>query len=675
MSSSAQAPLAPLAPVAKPQPRFVVGLSSDVWLAVCDYLTTRDLNSLARTCKPLYDDLNYEVYTRDARSDRPQALLWGAFTNQPRTIQLRGFERKTSYWTALHFAALFNHVEAVEFLLRNGANINAVCPRDGYFVLKGDNEPNLCTPLFTAIKTKSEEVAMFLLRNGASPLWFAPGTGQYKKETALYLAAHLGMWKLLEPIVRVGVDVNAGCHVDDVQAWATDTASQSIFLKLASGPRKPTEQVIAELTRLGGRANVRDLPGRNHMTHPLIRLIVGLKEGKVWKPNWPLASIMLRTGACDGTLEEVETVAAIQLALFPKNCPYTPNHTRHAMHLTYYNKKPCMYSVKGALVGSKCKCRVDSKHYPADDKVNGHLWQAELLKELVNFHVRHFGWKYLEGPLPFLCETVLTLLARHQRINTRALDTWLSLMPPGHKTRVTNVRKQTVLHIVLNMETFEEKLWYVGGLPKGYEINPYFDDDHDILTYLLKRCTSEELLAEDYQGMTPLTLLLGALYWDQDPEHEHYYADERVWATMCLKFVELMVSAIPAMSKEVFQKVFEELSWRRKELGCGPSVITVGMEGTGETKVPFSDYKPKDGKVQPAPAAPLDGTAMLNQQQLAMATQVTEENNVMAHANGGQPDALLGWPQVWEDGTSVWGGLMNNFQEEANNAQAQGVIH
>lgn len=760
------------------QPRTLLGLSSDVWLEVSDHLNVSDLNSLARTCKMLYEICNWEVYKRDTRSDNPQALLWGVFSNQIRPMELaisqhgadinkvfrcpptsrhftneikavaiangvnvstthitrvsfRGsddvghkrwqyeggwisFDRRPSSWTALHFAALFNHVEAAEFLLQHGADVWAVCPRDGYFVLEGDNEPSLCTPLFTAIKTKSEEVAEVLLRHGASPLWFPPGTGQHKKETALYLAAHLGMWKILEPIVHAGVDVTAGCHVDDLRAWSTDTASQPILLKLASSPRKPTEEVIAELARLGGRASVRDLPGRNNMIHLLIRLIIGLKEGKVIKPNWPLASIMLRAGACDGTLEEVETLAAIQLALFPRNCPYTPNHTRHTMpDLTYFNKKPRMYSVKASLVGNKCKCRLHADQYPADDKENGKKWQIELLQELVNFQVRHYGWKYLEGPLPFLAETVLTLLARHQRVNTAALDTWLSLMPPNHKTKVTNVRRQTALHIVLNIESFEEKLWYAAGHPTT-EVNPYFDQQHDIVFYLLNRCTSDELLARDHEGVTPLMLLLGALYWDQDPKYEYFYPDDDVWAKKCLVFVEKMVSAIPEMSDIVYQRVFEELHWRRWELGCDSGLIYVGREGaTGKVPHFFPSYKPGDREIRPLPKNhPLPPAAVVAQldwestpaeepeqpeeapQQAeapqtaelstlpaerslpddSAAKEATAENTVADHAEEQQSDASSSSEVAQDDGID-WDSLMDNIQEEADNAWAQDFGH
>ncbi|EAA32467.1 hypothetical protein GE21DRAFT_7514 [Neurospora crassa] len=697
MSSSAEYFLT-LPPEA--EPRTILDLPPEIMRMIADSLKDSELNSLVRTCNTNYTKCNWELYKRDSKSVNPQALLWG-------------FGMVRSPWTALHFAAVFNQMEATKFLLQNGADATAVCPRDGYFVLADVNDPLPRTPLFTALKTKSEGVAEVMLRHGVSPLWAPPGTGGHAKETALYLAAHLGMWKLLGLIVNAGVDVNAGCHVDDIPRWSTDPAGKSILRKLCYSKRKPSEKVISELVKLGAKATVREIPGRTNMVHLLLQLITGTGQGKKTNPDWPLASILLRTGACDGTLNEVEVLAAIQITLFPRKCPYTPHLTRHTLsNLIWYNRKSRAYSIEACLVGRCCRCKLGKGRYPENEPTTGRKLQTELLQELVNFQVRHYGREGLDAPLPFLTETLLTLLARHRHANTTALDIWLELMPDDHKTKVVNVRRQTALHIVLNIDTFEEKLWYVGGKPTR-NIDRAFDQQHDALFYLLERCTSDELLAQDVEKCTPLQLLLGGLYWDQDSE---YYAglvdlntiplepfSEEVWAKKCLAFVERTLMVIPELSDSVYQRVVEELHWRRWELGCESGIIYLGrIGGRGREPHYFPSFKPQDGEmkrpipqnppllpvpfeaapaaeptsaestqpaelpIRPAKHALPDGPAAPEKRQRTTESQETEEETANDHAVAGQPNVP---PSTPVSGFDIdFEALMANVQEEYDNA-------
>ncbi|KAK3950315.1 hypothetical protein QBC32DRAFT_372049 [Pseudoneurospora amorphoporcata] len=635
----------------------LLDLADDVVRMIVDHLTDSELNRLARACKASYTICNWELYKRDSQSLNPQALL--------------------APWTALHFAAVFNQVEATKFLLQNGADVTVVCPRDGYFVLK-DDDPLPCPPLFTALKTKSEDVAEVLLLHGASPLWAPPGTGRHAKETALVIAARLGMWKLLELIVCAGVDVNAGCHVDDVPRWSTDPAGQSILRRLCYHPgynsrtRKPTEEVISELVRLGARATVREVPGRHSMVHLVLQLIVGYRQGKTIKSDWPLASVLLRTGACDGTMEDVEVLAAIQLALFPKNCPYTPNLTRHTLpDLTFYNRKCRDYSIKACFLGTRCKCKLGHDRYPENDPANGRKWQAELLQELVKFYVRHYGWRGLHAALPFLTET---------------------LMPDDHKTRVTNVRYQTALHIALNIESFDEKLWYVDGKPTK-DVDRAFDQQHDALFYLLQRCTSEELLALDIENCTPLHFLLDALYWDEDDEYYKAHGTDPagprkkprkpfpdyVWTRKCLAFVERMLTEIPEMSDYIHWRVIEELHWRRWELSCEEGLIYLGRTG-GRGRMPhhFPSFAPQDGEMKrpipqnpPLPTRPAKHALPSEpappppaKRQQTTELQATRENTTTDHpvANQQHVPALTSVSV----GEIDFDALMENIQEEAD---------
>lgn len=551
----------------------------------------------------------------------------------------RWTDSKNSPFTALHFAAVFNQVEVTKFLLKNGADPTVTCPRDGYFVLKDKDDPLPRPPLFTALKTKSEDVAELLLRHGVSPLWAPPGAGKHAKETALLITARLGMWKLLELLVRAGVDANAGCHVDDVPKWSADPAGQSILQRLCYLPgtnsrtRKPSEKVISELVRLGARATlVKEVGGRNNKVHLVLQLIMGYTQSKKIKTDWPLTCILLKTGACDGTLEQVEVLAAIQLVLFPRDCPYMPTHARHTLSdLTQQKKKWHNYSRQASLRGTKCMCKLASRRGAQGASTNGIDWQKKLLQNLITFQVRQYGQGGLDSPLPFITETVLTLLARHRDVDTTALQLWLELMPAEHKAKVVNDRRQTALHVALSMESFDEKLWYIEGKPT-INIDRAFDPEKDVLFFLLKRCTSEELLAVDDAGCTPLDILLGALYWDQDDE---YYKDndsdfagsgeevdsgqedgsgrkpgepfsDYTWARKCLAFVERMLSEIPELSDDICQQVTDKLHWLRLEISCEEGSIYLGRTGgRGRMRYTFPSFAPRAGEMRrPIPRNP-----------------------------------------------------------------------
>lgn len=182
------------------RPLTFIDLPDDVMRMVVDHLTDSGLNHLARTCKASYTVCNWELYKRDSQTLDPQARLWGVFTGQIRSMEFAinqynadinqvfiwpprsslfkdrvkefalanavnvttthmsrvsfrgsddtGFNifayeqgpcprpEKRAPWTALHFAAVFNQVEATKFLLQNGADPTVVCPRDGFLSSK-----------------------------------------------------------------------------------------------------------------------------------------------------------------------------------------------------------------------------------------------------------------------------------------------------------------------------------------------------------------------------------------------------------------------------------------------------------------------------------------------------------------------------------------------------------
>jgi ankyrin repeat protein len=82
---------------------------------------------------------------------KPGESIWGS--NYPPTVR---FQQVSGGFTALHFAAQQGDVKSAEILLKAGADVNAPHPEHG-------------SALVIAIASGHEDMAMFLLENGADP--------------------------------------------------------------------------------------------------------------------------------------------------------------------------------------------------------------------------------------------------------------------------------------------------------------------------------------------------------------------------------------------------------------------------------------------------------------------------------------------------------------------------
>ncbi|HYV04281.1 MAG TPA: sigma-70 family RNA polymerase sigma factor, partial [Blastocatellia bacterium] len=102
-------------------------------------------------------------------------------------------------FTPLAFAAHFGHIETARFLIREGANLNAV-----------SRHALQITPLLTALFGQRTEMAKVLIEHGADVNSKRGGAGWPRAGwTALHYSAGYGFAELVSPLIDRGADINA----------------------------------------------------------------------------------------------------------------------------------------------------------------------------------------------------------------------------------------------------------------------------------------------------------------------------------------------------------------------------------------------------------------------------------------------------------------------------------
>ncbi len=139
-------------------------------------------NDLAQHLLGLVDSLDvWEVTALGRLGD-----LAGVVGQAPSAITARSPDG----FTPLHLAAFFGHPDLVEWLLRQGAPVDAVAAN-----------PSLVRPLHSAVAAGSVRVAQLLLQSGADP-----DAVQRGGWTPLHGAARRGDLDLVELLLRRGAD-------------------------------------------------------------------------------------------------------------------------------------------------------------------------------------------------------------------------------------------------------------------------------------------------------------------------------------------------------------------------------------------------------------------------------------------------------------------------------------
>ena len=93
-----------------------------------------------------------------ANKSGENALMMAAFDGDLATVKLLVLDKKAAVnkpgWAPIHYAATNGHLQIVQFLMANGALINALSPSE-------------TTPLMMAIGSGNDELIKYLLDNGA----------------------------------------------------------------------------------------------------------------------------------------------------------------------------------------------------------------------------------------------------------------------------------------------------------------------------------------------------------------------------------------------------------------------------------------------------------------------------------------------------------------------------
>lgn len=137
---------------------------------------------LTRTIKPHFDDL--DVFEAAATGDLE--ALESAISGDPSAIDTYSPDG----YTPLGYAAYFGNTDAVEFLLKSGADVNASSHNDFHL-----------TPLHSACSSGYNSIASLLLESGADP-----NAQQSSGVTPLHSAAHHGNKSLIKMLLVCGAD-------------------------------------------------------------------------------------------------------------------------------------------------------------------------------------------------------------------------------------------------------------------------------------------------------------------------------------------------------------------------------------------------------------------------------------------------------------------------------------
>ncbi|KAF7121630.1 hypothetical protein CNMCM5793_009101 [Aspergillus hiratsukae] len=136
----------------------LLNLPLDLLYEIASHLYDHDLNTLLRTCPPLYTVFNFELYRRDARRNRSRALFWSVQHNRNFTLSKSLEAGARAPWATLLWLAVDNDaVHVIKVLVeQDGVDINMVEQFNGIPLWK--------IPLLgKAVVKRSAKIVRFLL--------------------------------------------------------------------------------------------------------------------------------------------------------------------------------------------------------------------------------------------------------------------------------------------------------------------------------------------------------------------------------------------------------------------------------------------------------------------------------------------------------------------------------
>mmetsp|Transcript_18567 Transcript_18567/g.30940 ORF Transcript_18567/g.30940 Transcript_18567/m.30940 type:complete len:349 (+) Transcript_18567:108-1154(+) len=129
--------------------------------------------------------------------------------------------------TPLHIAAQFGHLKIIKLLVKNGANVNVKKKNDGV------------TPLFLAVRTLHEDIALYLIQEGGADVTATLHNGV----SILMIAASRGMKSVIQLLLDAGEDpfeeCDMGCSAIDFAATAGHKALADM-MKAHPRPKRTT---------------------------------------------------------------------------------------------------------------------------------------------------------------------------------------------------------------------------------------------------------------------------------------------------------------------------------------------------------------------------------------------------------------------------------------------------
>ncbi|KAF4468573.1 Ankyrin repeat-containing domain [Fusarium albosuccineum] len=294
---------------------------------ICSYLEEQDLFNAVQI-KPLHTAALWTLYSQDTRGDElneSRALTWGAFYGKGNAVEWaihRGasVERSRPFHgrdifiegdNPLNIAASQGHVNIIQILLDNGAEVNSWTHHDPPAMSSQSRlwkTGRSFSPLFSAILYGQESVARFLIQKGASLVIEDPDKSlpcdpsNQERVNVLHLAAECGMLELVRFLVE-----EHGVPIDSRDSFQR----VPLVFAMSTSSDMENKDVIKYLVDRGSSLDFVDSVGYNLM-HRAVLIPDGDKADGILQ-------ILLRAGVEVNTTGAHDGPTPLHLAVWKRN--------------------------------------------------------------------------------------------------------------------------------------------------------------------------------------------------------------------------------------------------------------------------------------------------------------------------------------------------------------------